>query len=182
MFNYDELDALASSAKEQLKDQMKANRNGDINESEDDIYSNVLKTNENIDYDDLYNLSNSEYTEKPTPSLREYDELLFPGGPSKLDLDAWKKDWNGYDIYITEILNQTFIFRTLNRYEYKQIVAIQNIDSLQREEIICDTVVIWPKSFDWDSMAVGKAGIPSSLAEIIMAKSGFTREYSIQVL
>lgn len=182
MFNYDELDALASSAKEQLKDQMKANRNGDINESEDDIYSNVLKTNENIDYDDLYNLSNSEYTEKPTPSLREYDELLFPGGPSKLDLDAWKKDWNGYDIYITEILNQTFIFRTLNRYEYKQLITLQNIDALQREEIICQTVTLWPQEYSWKEMATTLAGVPSTYAEIIMEKSGFTKDYAIQVL
>lgn len=190
MFNYDELNALASNAKAQLKQQ-----NGIKEDEEVDLYEGLfddtvnLENNiaidkeEEINYNDLYDLSNSDYTEpENNPELRQYDDLLFPGGPSKIDLDTWKKDWDGYDIYITEILNQTFIFRTLNRYEYKQLVTLQNVDALQREEVICQTVTLWPQNYTWKEMATTLAGVPSTYAEIIMEKSGFTKDFAIQVL
>lgn len=191
MFNYQELDALANSAKAKLKEQ---NENiNDITDDNVDIYEGLFNDpsssesdnsdNEYVDYEDLYDLSNSEYEEPENNiKLREYDELLFPGGPSKLDLDSWKKEWQGYDIYITEILNQTFIFRTLNRYEYKQLITLQNVDALQREEVICQTVTLWPEEYTWKEMSTTLAGIPSTYAEIIMEKSGFTKDFAIQVL
>lgn len=187
MFNYDELDALAKHAKAQLKEQSENNDTENEN-MYSEIYdqeeeSTVNNYDEYVDYDNLYDIKKSEYpNEEYHPELREYDELLFPGGPSKIDLDTWKKDWQGYDIYITEILNQTFIFRTLNRYEYKQLVTLQNIDALQREEIICQTVTLWPENYTWKEMATTLAGVPSTYAEIIMEKSGFTKDFAIQVL
>ena len=190
MFNYDELNALANNAKTQLKEQANVNTEEAVDLYEglfdDDISiknnTEITKEDE-VNYNELYNLSNSEYTEpEVNHELRQYDELLFPGGPSKLDLDTWKKDWEGYDIYITEILNQTFIFRTLNRYEYKQLITLQNVDALQREEVICQTVTLWPQNYTWKEMATTLAGIPSTYAEIIMEKSGFTKDFAIQVL
>lgn len=116
------------------------------------------------------------------PEILSFDEPLFIGGPTKSQLDSWKKQWEGYDIYVTEIQEQYFIFRTLNRFEYKQIVALPNVDALQREEIICETVTLFPYSYKWDVMAKDKAGLPSTFSQIIMEKSGFTNEYSIEVL
>lgn len=116
------------------------------------------------------------------PEILPFDEPLFVGGPTKSQLDSWKKQWEGYDIYVTEIQEQYFIFRTLNRFEYKQIVALPNVDALQREEIICETVTLFPYSYKWDVMAKEKAGLPSTFSQIIMEKSGFTNEYSIEVL
>lgn len=192
MFNYDELDALANNAKAKLKEQ--SNVNTEETEAVDlyeglfddniSIENNVaINKEDEVNFNELYNLSNSEYSEpEVNHELRQYDELLFPGGPSKIDLDTWKKDWEGYDIYITEILNQTFIFRTLNRYEYKQLITLQNVDALQREEVICQTVTLWPQNYTWKEMATTLAGIPSTYAEIIMEKSGFTKDFAIQVL
>lgn len=191
MFNYDELDALANNAKTQLKEQSNVNNNEEAVDLYEGLFDNDISIENNvainkedeINYNELYNLSNSEYSEpEVNHELRQYDELLFPGGPSKLDLDTWKKDWEGYDIYITEILNQTFIFRTLNRYEYKQLITLQNVDALQREEVICQTVTLWPQNYTWKEMATTLAGIPSTYAEIIMEKSGFTKDFAIQVL
>lgn len=193
MFNYDELDALATKAKEQLKEQGREIENNNSDEdiykdlmSDDDEYDNkklnVEIDNSNIDYDSLYDISREKFQEEEVPTLNQYDELLFPGGPGKLQIDTWKKDWEGYDIYITEILNQTFIFRTINRFEYKQLITLQNVDALQREEVICQTVTLWPDNYTWKEMATTLAGIPSTYAEIIMEKSGFTKDYAIQVL
>lgn len=191
MFNYDELDALANNAKTQLKEQSNVNNNEEAVDLYEGLFDNDISIENNvainkedeINYNELYNLSNSEYSEpEVNHELRQYDELLFPGGPSKIDLDTWKKDWEGYDIYITEILNQTFIFRTLNRYEYKQLITLQNVDALQREEVICQTVTLWPQNYTWKEMATTLAGIPSTYAEIIMEKSGFTKDFAIQVL
>lgn len=193
MFNYDELDALATKAKEQLKEQGK---NIEIDNSDEDIYKDILSDDNDyndtkldieidssdIDYDKLYYISREKFQEEEVPTLNQYDELLFPGGPGKLQIDTWKKDWEGYDIYITEILNQTFIFRTINRFEYKQLITLQNVDALQREEVICQTVTLWPDNYTWKEMATTLAGIPSTYAEIIMEKSGFTKDYAIQVL
>lgn len=114
------------------------------------------------------------------PTLDSYDDVLFPGGPTKSQIQAWKKEWDGYDIYVTEILNQTFVFRTLNRFEYKQLVSFIDINALQREETICNTVTLWPLEYSFEEMATGKAGIPSTYSEIIMEKSGFTKDFAIQ--
>lgn len=116
------------------------------------------------------------------PSIDPFDKPIFPGGPLQSQINSWKKQWDGYTIYATEILEDTFVFRTLNRFEYKQIVALQNSDPLMREEVICETVTLWPAKYDWTSMATRKAGTPSTYSQIIMEKSGFTKEYGIQVL
>lgn len=198
MFNYEELDALATDAKDKLKQQNETvGENGNIYEDlmvgseavklEKSPHvaidnSNVGIDNSDIDFDKLYDIAKVKYEEEEVPTLNQYDELLFPGGPGKLQIDTWKKDWDGYDVYITEILNQTFIFRTINRFEYKQLITLQNVDALQREEVICQTVTLWPENYTWKEMATTLAGVPSTYAEIIMEKSGFTKDYAIQVL
>ena len=56
----------------------------------------------------------------------------------------------------------------------------KKVNALQREESICETVTLWPKNYDYSTMAVSKAGIPSTYSEIIMEKSGFTKDIAIQ--
>lgn len=206
MIQKNDLDALAKKAKEQLQQQASEltdfNSNNEVKdlyaefrtETNDDYKGNVVNTDnlsENIELknvpteiEELPSIKNNIPTdyEEERPQLYPYDEPLFPDGPTKIQVDSWKKQWTGYDIYVVEIMEEYFVFRTLNRFEYKQLVAIENIDPLQREEIICETVTLWPHAYKWNTMATEKAGIPSTLAEIIMEKSGFTKEYSIQVI
>lgn len=155
----------------------------DADKPDSNQVNDELKTipGENLSNPTLKNMPDFDYEEEKE-KLLPYDEAIFPGGPTKTQIDSWKKQWDGYDIYAVEIMEQFFVFRTLNRFEYKQLVALQNIDPLQREEIICETVTLWPRKYKWDTMATEKAGIPSSFAQIIMDKSGFTKEYQIQVL
>ena len=110
------------------------------------------------------------------------DTPIFEGGPGVSQVEIWKKQFTKEKIFHTQILEKHFVFRTLNRYEYKQIVAIENIDALYREEIICKTCVLWPYNYDFKRMAGEDSGYPSTLAQIIMENSGFTKEYGIEVL
>ena len=204
MFEGNDLDILAKRAKEQLKQQAEESTEATPNEPVVDLYAEFREeeSNDSVVNSDTYTQKDIELKNKPTeqmelPSLQNepddeydeerqqlfpYDEVLFPDGPTKTQVDSWKKQWTGYDIYAVEVMGQYFVFRTLNRFEYKQLVALQNVDPLQREEIICETVTLWPRKYKWDAMATEKAGIPSTFAQIIMDKSGFTKEYSIQVL
>lgn len=107
---------------------------------------------------------------------------VFENGPSIAQIDLWKKQFDKEKVMHAQILDKHFVFRTLNRFEYKQIVAIPNIDALYREEIICSTCTLFPINYDFKKMAVEDSGYPSTLAQIIMENSGFTKEYGIEVL
>lgn len=180
----EELSAMAAMAKKQL---MKQNK-GEADASFD--YSKIMEE-VNDDYkepkDDEHKLNNSlqdrpsEKNYEKSKVLDPYDEELFSGGPTKSQVDLWKKEWDGYDIYEIELLNKySFIFRTLGRFEYKQLVSFVDINALQREESICNAAVLWPENYDYNVMSSQKAGIASTLAAVIMEKSGFTEDYVIQ--
>lgn len=109
-------------------------------------------------------------------------EPIFEDGPSIAQVNLWKKQFSHEKVFHTKILDRDFVFRTLNRFEYKQIVAIENIDALYREELICQTCVLWPIAYNFQKMAEEDSGYPSTLAQIIMENSGFTKEYGIEVL
>lgn len=107
------------------------------------------------------------------------DEELWPGGPLTSQVLSWKKQFGEGNVYITEIVDELYIWRTLNRFEYKTIVLTPNTDALAREEMICEVCVLWhpygPGPFNYEKMAAAKAGVPARLAELIMEKSGFDR-------
>ena len=190
--NQEQLNMMAQAAKEQLANQNGGNIKTGTNEDfyadlgiEEDTTTTMspqpqeqqMQPQPQINYDEdvvMYNI------DKEPPTLDPYDDELFPGGPTKSQINLWKKEWDGYDIYVTEILKETFIFRTLNRYEYKQLVSFIDINGLQREETICATCTLWPSNYDYKAMATTKAGIPSTYSEIIMEKSGFTKDFAIQ--
>lgn len=184
----EELQAMANAAKRQLAAQQNGNSNNRSEISYEGLFDDEqqdakqykqYQTEQSPAVEDASDYV-IEKIKEPSPTLDPYDDVLFPGGPTKSQIQAWKKEWDGYDIYVTEILNETFIFRTLNRFEYKQLVSFIDINALQREETICQTVTLWPIEYDYTNMATGKAGIPSTYSEIIMEKSGFTKDYAIQ--
>ena len=119
--------------------------------------------------------------EAPINTIEE-DFQIYENGPYFSQIEIWKKQYGQGHVLHTQIIDKHFIFRTLNRFEYKQIVAMQNVDALMREEIICSTCVLHPRNYDFKSMAANEAGYPSTLSKIIMENSGFTAEYGIEVL
>lgn len=120
----------------------------------------------------------------PTPpTMREKgaaflrDDALFPGGPTRAEIASWKKQFeqDGHSINLSELGDETFIWRTLNRVEYREIMALPNTDPLQREEIICEICTLFPYDYNFAGMAARKAGTPAVIAEQIMQESGFKK-------
>lgn len=185
------LNDLMAAAHKKLdnQDQMQANNVEDIyasirNESDEQAYPDT-----NIMYSPTGFPAAPNINHSPTPEQEEQeiyvdnnDTPVFTGGPGMSQVDLWKKQFSKESVYHVKILDKHFIFRTLNRFEYKQIVAIENVDALYREEMICRTCVLFPFNYDFKTMAVENSGYPSTLAEIIMENSGFTKEYGIEVL
>lgn len=101
----------------------------------------------------------------------EGNELLFPGGPTLGKVEEWKS-LHG-DIYLTEFDQEVFVWRTLKRKEYKEIMKVQGADNFYKEERICDKVMLYPENYNFMEMGRGKAGIPTLVSELVMEKSGF---------
>lgn len=118
-----------------------------------------------------------------TESLRQEggsfltEDAIFEGGPSRSEVMSWKKQFevDKHTVNLQEVGEDVFIWRTLNRTEYREIMALPNTDPLQREEIICEVCVLFPYEYNFTNMAARKAGIPAVLAESIMKESGFQK-------
>ena len=101
------------------------------------------------------------------------DETLFEDGPTLGEVEEWKSLFG--QVYLTEFEDgEVFIFRTLNRKEFKDIMKLEAADSLYREERVSEKCVVWPKEYNFLSMSAGKAGVPSLISEQVMEKSGFS--------
>ena len=180
------MENLFNAAKIKLEAQKKA----EGNTPEEDIYASMRDEMGESYHEISYSASqqNTQYNIQYEPQEEEEyyidpnDTPIFEDGPGVSQVDIWKKQYQKEKIFHTQILDKHFVFRTLNRFEYKQIVAIENIDALYREEIICHTCVLWPFNYDFKKMASEDSGYPSTLAQIIMENSGFTKEYGIEVL
>jgi hypothetical protein len=100
------------------------------------------------------------------------EEVLFEGGPTIAMIEEFKRRYG--NIYITDFENgDVYIYRALNRKEWREIKNIQNADALYQEERICDSAVIWPKTDPGKFRIYGAAGVPTVLAEQILEISGF---------
>ena len=184
------MDDLMQAAQLKLKAQQKEQQM----EASGDIYADMRNEMDDIDYPDtvIQRHPDSNYNDFDIKNqMDEYpddyyidpnDTPVFEGGPGLSQIDIWKKQFGVEKIFHTQILEKHFVFRTLNRFEYKQIVGIENIDALYREEVICRTCVLYPYNYDFKQMAKEDSGYPSTLAQIIMENSGFTKEYGIEVL
>jgi len=115
----------------------------------------------------------SEKETKVAEEKPEVEEILFENGPTVNQIERWKSEYNG-NVFMTEVDdNNVFIWRTINRLEYKGVIKNQNADALFREERICELCVLWPENYDFTKMNKGLAGAPSLIAEQVMDKSGF---------
>lgn len=74
------------------------------------------------------------------------------------------------NVFATKIGDEVFIYRALGRKEYKDILTDPRFNDFQKEELICDTCLLYPDpdSIDWD---VVDAGLPSELMSEIRRSS-----------
>jgi len=115
-------------------------------------------------------------TKGPAQRKDEGSEPIFVGGPTQNQINEWKSKFGA--IYMTDVDDEIFIWRTITRLEYKDIIKLKDADAMYREERMVEKCILWPEQYDFTSMSHGKAGTPSLLAEHIMTKSGFTEVVS----
>ena len=169
------LDDLTNAAKLKLQAQKKQEPS-----PTEDIYAEFREEENYPSIEEApINTIEEDFQENP---INDEDFQIYENGPYFSQIEIWKKQYGQGHVLHTQIIDKHFIFRTLNRFEYKQIVAMQNVDALMREEIICSTCVLHPRNYDFKSMAANEAGYPSTLSKIIMENSGFTAEYGIEAL
>ena len=194
------MDKLMADAQMQLNAQKKAKEREEYRKKNNiPEHSGAISSQENLYEDLIQELNEVESSPVPAqqeinisrgPSIPQEDEYyidpddtpVFEGGPGISQVDIWKKQYGANKVLHIQILERHFVFRTLNRFEYKQIVAIEGIDALYREEIICKTCVLFPFHYNFEKMAAEDSGYPSSLAKIIMENSGFTDKYGVEIL
>lgn len=97
-------------------------------------------------------------------------EPIFEGGPTKGEVEAWKQQWG--EVYVSTECGRKFIWRILLRAEYKELFKNNKGDNLWKEERVVERCLLWPQ-LSYDQLVVGPAGLPTSLADKIMRKSGF---------
>lgn len=78
----------------------------------------------------------------------------------------FKEKWR--NVFIYRLGEEDFIYRALGRKEYKDICENKLFNDFEREEIICDQCVLYPKPYDWQNC---DAGIPTELVKNILKNS-----------
>lgn len=110
-----------------------------------------------------------EYTEE------EWNSPVMRGGPTRREVEGWKERYGGF-VYFTPFENDVFVWRTLQRPEYREIIRDQTLMALDREEHFTERCVLYPYDFSIEKIKKSRAGIASLLSEMIMDKSGFVAQ------
>lgn len=110
----------------------------------------------------------TEYSEE------EWNAPVIKNGPTRMEVEEWKERYGG--IYFTPFEGEPFVWRTLSRPEYREIIRDQTLTALDREEMFTEKCVLFPRNFTIEKMLKSRAGIPSLLSEMIMEKSGFVAQ------
>ncbi|MCD7910955.1 hypothetical protein KC480_05370 [Bacillus velezensis] len=108
-------------------------------------------------------------------SASEWHSPAIANGPTRKEVEGWKEKYSGF-IYFVPFEGDIFIFRPLERPEYREIVSNTTLTALDREEVFTEKCVIYPYDFSIEKIKKSRAGIASLLAEMIMEKSGFVAQ------
>lgn len=121
-------------------------------------------TTENQNLEDKYQLTEEEL-----------NMPIFEGGPTRREVEEWKEKHG--EVFFTPFSdNEIYIWRTIKRDEYADIIRNSNLTPLTREEEIVEKCVLYPRNLTKEKIRKSKAGIASLLSEQIMEKSGFVAE------
>jgi hypothetical protein len=110
-------------------------------------------------------LNEKGYTEE------EWNAPIFAGGPTRREVEEWKEKYRG--VYFTPFDDEVYVWRVLERNEYRELINDRELTTLDRQEKIVEKCVLFPRNYTREKMITGKAGVPSLLSEMIMEKSGF---------
>lgn len=97
------------------------------------------------------------------------------------DFDAVVKDLMSKHevIFFADIGGYNFIYRPLNRKEYKSIILNNQLEQIEKEDEIIEATLLYPTEIDLDEI---EAGIPSLLYEQILDNSFLRADQILQLL
>lgn len=97
------------------------------------------------------------------------------------DFDAIVKDLMSKHevIFFADIGGYNFIYRPLNRKEYKSIILNTQLEEIEKEDEIIEATLLYPNEIDLDEI---EAGIPSLLYEQILENSFLRADQILQLL
>ncbi|MED1125336.1 hypothetical protein [Bacillus atrophaeus] len=72
------------------------------------------------------------------------------------------------NVFMHQIENQIFFYRSLGRSEYKKILSDDRFDNMAKEELICQVCTLFPEEYDFEEC---DAGVPTVLAQAILKNS-----------
>ena len=72
------------------------------------------------------------------------------------------------NVFMEKIDDVVYIYRALSRGEYRSILKDDRFDGVEKEDIICETCVLWPKGFEAGEC---DAGVPTILTKAILRNS-----------
>ena len=133
---------------------------------------------------DQLNQQDQEEVYQPSSIQELAAELAaYEDAPDEPLLEAWKSTYGKF--FVSSVLGEEdiFVWRTLNRTEYKQLLntgVTKNQSSY--EEAIVRKCMLWPK-IGQDDIASSDAGVVPTIAKQILFKSGFVSDqYALSLI
>lgn len=83
------------------------------------------------------------------------------------------------NVFVQKIEDIVFMYRPIGRKEYRQVLESNEVNDLEKEEIICEICTLWPEDFDFEDC---DAGIPTVLYNKIIENSYLDSEKSVREL
>ncbi|SFJ66159.1 hypothetical protein SAMN02799624_05437 [Paenibacillus sp. UNC496MF] len=106
----------------------------------------------------------------------EWNAPVFDGfGPTRREVEEWKEK-HPKGVYFTPFDGEVYIWRVLEREEYKGFINNRELTTMDREEEMTVKCVLYPRNLTREKLRTDKAGVPSLLSEMIMDKSGFVAQ------
>lgn len=87
------------------------------------------------------------------------------------ELAYYKEMYRGHKIIYVLFHNKEFVFKSLTRKEYRDILNITSNEE-EMEDAICQTALLYPEDFDFSMSPL--AGLSPNVAPVIQEASGFT--------
>lgn len=137
-------------------------------ESADDLIDEMIKDIEDEDGEYIHKGADGTlYTE------RQWNRQVHVNGPTRKEIEGWKEKYGVKKISMIVVGGDIFVFRTLKRPEYREVLRNQELTALDREEVFSEKCTLFPYNFSTDNDEFD-AGIYTILSDAIIDRSGFT--------
>lgn len=134
----------------------------------DDLIDEMIKDIEDEDSEYIHKGADGTlYTE------RQWNRQVHVNGPTRKEIEGWKEKYGVKKISMIVVGGDIFVFRTLKRPEYREVLRNQELTALDREEVFSEKCTLFPYNFSTDNDDFD-AGIYTILSDAIIDRSGFT--------